>query len=243
MHDAPLLNINGLEAFYGDVQVLWGVSLEVNPGEIVAVIGPNGAGKSTLLGCIMGLVKSRSSGSGPAVLYQGEALDGQKPEEVVAGGIALVPEGARVFPEMTCLDNLLLGAYLNKDRQQRQEVLEQVLGMFPRLKERVNQPAKTMSGGERQMLAIGRALMSRPDFLLLDEPSLGLHPLMTSTIFEGIQSINQQGLTVLLVEQKVTFALKMSDRGYVLEQGRVKLSASGEELMHDSYVKEAYLAV
>ncbi|RJX35003.1 MAG: ABC transporter ATP-binding protein [Desulfarculus sp.] len=238
-----MLRVEGLEAFYGDVQVLWGLSLSVRPGEVVAVIGPNGAGKTTLLKAIMGLVRCGRAGGGPALLYDGRPLDGKRPEDIVAGGIALVPEGARVFPEMTCRDNLLLGGYLLRDRAERQRALEEVLAMFPRLAERVRQPAKTMSGGERQMLAMGRALMGRPRFLLLDEPSLGLHPLMTSTIFQGIQRINQQGLTVLLVEQKVTFALKMSHRGYVLENGRIKMSASGQELLRDDYVKRAYLAV
>jgi len=238
-----MLAVDSLEAFYGDVQVLWGVSLAVSPGEIVAVIGPNGAGKSTLLGCIMDLVKHRSAGGGPAVTYRGRPLDGMPAEEVVAAGIALVPEGARVFPEMTCKDNLLLGAYLNKDRRERERLLDEVMAMFPRLAERANQAAKTMSGGERQMLAMGRALMGQPEFLLLDEPSLGLHPLMTNAIFKAIAQVNQSGRTVLLVEQKVTFALKMSHRAYVLENGRVKMSGPGSELMSDAYVKQAYLAV
>ncbi len=239
----PLLQIRGLNAFYGDVQVLWDVSLEVAPGEIVAVIGPNGAGKSTLMRSIMGLVKTSPSGRGPAILHQGRPLDGMETEEVVASGLALVPEGARIFPEMSCLDNLMLGAYLVRERDERLARLERVLEMFPRLKERIHQPARTMSGGERQMLAMARALMSRPRFLLLDEPSLGLHPLMASKIFSVIEDINASGLTVLLVEQKVTFALKMSHRGYVLENGRIKMCASGRELLNDDYVRGAYLAV
>ncbi|MEW5912107.1 MAG: ABC transporter ATP-binding protein [Thermodesulfobacteriota bacterium] len=243
MPEAPLLQVEGLEAFYGDVQVLWGLSLTVRAGEVVAVIGPNGAGKSTLLKAIMGLVKSRRAGGGPGVIFDGRPLDGQRPEDIVAAGLALVPEGARVFPDMTCRDNLLLGGYLLRDRGQRQQALEEVLAMFPRLAERLRQPAKTMSGGERQMLAMGRALMGRPRFLLLDEPSLGLHPLMTSAIFQGIGRINRQGLTVLLVEQKVTFALKMSHRGYVLENGRIKMSGAGQELLRDDYVRRAYLAM
>lgn len=239
----PLLEIRGLNAFYGDVQVLWEVGLEVAPGEIVAVIGPNGAGKSTLMRSIMGLVRTTAAAGGPAMLYQGRALDGRETEEVVASGLALVPEGARVFPEMTCRDNLMLGAYLVRDREERLVRLERVLEMFPRLQERIHQPARTMSGGERQMLAMARALMSQPRFLLLDEPSLGLHPLMASNIFSVIQQINASGLTVLLVEQKVTFALKMSHRGYVLENGRIKMCGAGSELLEDDYVRRAYLAV
>ena len=237
-----LLKIEHLDAFYGDVQVLWDISLKIYPGEVVAVIGPNGAGKSTLMCALMGLVSVRGRG-GPVVTYDGQVLDGVSPEEVVKKGITLVPEGASVFPDMSCMDNLRLGAYSLKDRDRETALLEEVLTLFPKLRERSRQTAKTLSGGERQMLAIARALMSQPRFLLLDEPSLGLHPLMVSLIFENIEKINERGVTVLLVEQKVTFALKMSDRAYVLENGHVVLDGPGESLLGDEHVRKAYLSV
>lgn len=237
-----MLDVQGLNAFYGDVQVLWDVGLNVTEGEIVSVIGPNGAGKSTLLKAIMGLVRPRGA-DGPAVVFKGDPLDGMAAENVVRKGITLVPEGARVFPEMSCLDNLKLGAYSVADRHRHERLLENVFRLFPRLEERRGQKASTLSGGERQMLAMGRALMSEPEFLLLDEPSLGLHPLMVSGLFKAIEAVNEQGLTVLLVEQKVTFALEISARAYVLENGRVVLTGSGPELMGDEHVCKAYLAM
>ena len=237
-----MLEIKGLSAFYGDVQVLWDVSLSVETGKIVSVIGPNGAGKSTLLKAVMGLVAPKGS-DGPAVTFKGRALDGLAPETIVRQGITLVPEGAKVFPEMTCLDNLKLGAYVVKDHHQHQGLLDHVFELFPRLSERRHQKASTLSGGERQMLAMGRALMSRPGFLLLDEPSLGLHPLMVNTLFEAVKAVNQQGITVLLVEQKVSFALECSDHAFVLENGRVVLDGGGRELMDHDHVRQAYLAV
>jgi branched-chain amino acid transport system ATP-binding protein len=237
-----MLEVKGLNAFYGDVQVLWDVGLNVAQGEIVSVIGPNGAGKSTLLKAIMGLVKPRGS-AGPAVVFKDEPLDGLAAENVVRQGITLVPEGARVFPEMSCLDNLKLGAYSVADRHRHDQLLADVFQLFPRLAERRGQKASTLSGGERQMLAMGRALMSEPEFLLLDEPSLGLHPLMVSVLFKAIEAVNQRGLTVLLVEQKVTFALEISARAYVLENGRICLSGTGQEVMADDHVCKAYLAM
>ena len=242
MSDA-LLRIDGLNAFYGDVQVLWDVKLQVCPGEIVSVIGPNGAGKSTIMRAIMGLVKIKGSGGRPALNYVGKTLDGLSTEVVVKLGICLVPEGSGVFPDMTCMGNLKLGAYTLKDNRRQSELLEEVVELFPKLGERSNQMAKTLSGGERQMLAIGRALMSEPKFLLLDEPSLGLHPLMVSHIFGNIEKINQRGLPVLLVEQKVSIALKMSHRTYVLENGRVVMLGRGNELLEDDHIRKAYLSV
>jgi branched-chain amino acid transport system ATP-binding protein len=237
-----MLEIKALSAFYGDVQVLWDVSLSVTAGEIVSVIGPNGAGKSTLLKAIMGLVKPKGA-AGPAVWFNEKPLDGLAAEEIVRRGLTLVPEGARVFPEMSCLDNLKLGAYSVSDRHRHDRLLAEVFELFPRLAERRGQKASTLSGGERQMLAMGRALMSEPEFLLLDEPSLGLHPLMVSTLFEAIKAVNQRGLTVLLVEQKVTFALEFSNRAYVLENGRICLTGTGQEVMADDHVCKAYLAM
>ena len=238
-----MLKVDRLDAYYGDVQVLWSVSLEVRAGEMVAVIGPNGAGKSTLLKAVVGLVAPRGGGGSGAVRYRGQPLDGMTPEKIVRAGVALVPEGARVFPEMSCLDNLKLGAHTLKDPRRLEALLAEVQELFPRLKERAKQKAKTLSGGERQMLAMGRALMSDPRFLLLDEPSLGLHPLMVSHVFKALEQINQRGKTILLVEQKVTFALKMSHRAYVLENGRVVLEGRGAEMMNDPHVRQAYLAM
>jgi branched-chain amino acid transport system ATP-binding protein len=238
-----MLKVERLDASYGDIQVLWSVSLEVRPGEMVAVIGPNGAGKSTLLKAVTGLVAPRGGGDQGAVLYRDQTLDGLPPEKIVRLGLALVPEGARVFPEMSCLDNLKLGAHTLKDSHRQEALLEEVLELFPRLKERARQKARTLSGGERQMLAMGRALMSDPQCLLLDEPSLGLHPLMVSHVFKALEQINKQGKTVLLVEQKVTFALKMSHRAYVLENGRIVLEGEGPSLMKNEHVCKSYLAI
>jgi branched-chain amino acid transport system ATP-binding protein len=238
-----MLKVTGLDAYYGDVQVLWGVSLRVEEGRIVSVIGPNGAGKSTLLKAVMGLIPPRGGDGKGAVIFRGKILDGMAAEKVVYLGLTLVPEGARVFPEMTCLDNLKLGAYSLKDPTRQSRLLEEVMDLLPKLGERAKQKAKTLSGGERQMLAIGRALMMDPDFLLLDEPSLGLHPLMVSHIFKALEEINRLGKTILLVEQKVTFALKMSHYGYVLENGRMILEGRGADLMSDPHVRKAYLAM
>ena len=238
-----MLKVNGLDAFYGDVQVLWKVSLGVEKGRIVAVIGPNGAGKSTLLKAIIGLIPPKGGDGQGAVIFRGKVLDGMVAEKVVHLGLTLVPEGARVFPEMTCLDNLKLGAYSLKDPSRQARLLDEVMDLLPKLKERAKQKAKTLSGGERQMLAMGRALMMDPDFLLLDEPSLGLHPLMVSHIFKALEEINRRGKTILLVEQKVTFALKMSHYVYVLENGRLVLEGRGADLMNDPHVRQAYLAM
>jgi branched-chain amino acid transport system ATP-binding protein len=237
-----MLEVRALNAFYGDVQVLWEVGLSVQPGEIVAVIGPNGAGKSTLMKAIMGLVPPRGA-AGPAVTFLQQTLDGQSTENIVRKGLTLVPEGARVFPEMTCLDNLKLGAYALGKNADLGATLAEVFELFPRLAERQGQKASTFSGGERQMLAMGRALMSRPQFLLLDEPSLGLHPLMVANVFEAIKAVNARGLTVMVVEQKVTHALELCHRAYVLENGRSVLNGPGSALMHDEHVRKAYLAM
>lgn len=238
-----MLKIHNLHAGYGTVQVLWGVSLEVRKGEIVTVVGPNGAGKSTLLKAILGLV-TRMKGKGDQSIYLGgRDISRLSPEEMVKQGIALVPEGARIFPEMTVLDNLLMGAYIREIRPRREKNLETVLSLFPHLKAHLGQKAKTMSGGERQAVAIGRALMSSPRLLLMDEPSLGLHPLLVSHIFRAVQEINRQGTTILLVEQNIFFSLEISHRAYVLENGRVVLEGEGKELLEGDYIKKAYLAM
>jgi branched-chain amino acid transport system ATP-binding protein len=239
-----MLRVNNINAFYGDVQVLWEVSLEVNQGEIVTVVGPNGAGKSTLLHSIVNLVrpvKTNSEDSG--IFFKGVRIDSSSPEEGINLGIAIVPEGARIFPEMSVLDNLKMGSYIKKARDIRQKTLEEVYTLFPRLKERKSQKAKTLSGGERQMLALGRALMSKPDLLLLDEPSIGLQPILVTRTFEAIREINRRGVTLLLVEQNITYSLEMSHRAYVLENGRIAMEGAGKDILESPHIKKAYLAL
>lgn len=238
-----MLNIKNVRIFYGDVQVLWNVSLGVKEGEIVTVIGPNGAGKSTLLHAIVNLIHPTKGDSESGIYFKGEPLDGLSPEDTINRGIAIVPEGSRIFPDMSVLDNLKIGSYSKRAREKREESLQEIYQLFPRLKERDDQKARTLSGGERQMLAVGRALMSRPDLLLLDEPSLGLQPILVTRTFEAIKKINERGVTILLVEQKVYFSLEISHRAYVLENGRIVLEGQGRELINNEHVKKAYLAM
>jgi branched-chain amino acid transport system ATP-binding protein len=234
-----VLNIAGIDVFYRDVQVLYGVTLHVNNGEIATVIGPNGAGKSTLLRTIMGFEHPAKG----FIFFQEKAIDRLPPEKAVRLGLTIVPEGARVFSEMSVLDNLKMGSYIKSAREKREQSLEQVFGFFPRLQERMHQKGGTLSGGERQMLAIGRALMSRPTLLLLDEPSLGLAPLLVATVFDAIREIAQAGVTVLLVEQNVRSSLQISDRTYVLENGRVVMDGSSSAMMNEEHIRKAYLAL
>jgi len=237
------LSVRNIKVFYGDVQVLWDVSLEVKQGEIVTVIGPNGAGKSTLVYTIVNLVRPAPGEDGSGVYFRGRPLWGLSPEETVNLGIAVVPEGSRIFPDMSVLDNLKIGSWNREARRQREESLEEVFDLFPSLEQRRDQKAKTLSGGERQMLAFGRALMARPDLLLLDEPSLGLEPMLVARIFEAIRKINQGGVTILLVEQKVYFSLQISHRGYVMENGRIVMKGESRDLMGNDHVRKAYLAM
>jgi branched-chain amino acid transport system ATP-binding protein len=239
MADA-MLALEDVEAGYGQLQVLRRVTLRVAPGEIVSLIGPNGAGKTTVIRAVLGLIPLRPHGRG-AIHFKGQRIDGLAPEEIVRRGIAVVPEGARVFPEMTVLDNLRMGALAEPGRGREAQTLREVHAMFPRLAERHRQLARTLSGGERQMLAMGRALMSCPELLLLDEPSLGLQPSLVRTIIEAIRGINQRGITVLLIEQNVHIALPISHRGYVLEQGRVTLEDAGLALLDNPHVRVSYL--
>lgn len=237
--DAPLLKVDSIDIFYRDVQVLWEVSLEVRQGEIVTVIGPNGAGKSTLLNSVVGF-QHPSSGS---IRFADREIQDLPPEKIVRLGLTIVPEGARVFSDMSVLDNLKMGSYMESARAGREESLEKVFSFFPRLHERRQQKGGTLSGGERQMLAIGRALMSKPTLLLLDEPSLGLAPLFVTKVFETVREIAAAGITVLLVEQNVHFSLEITDRAYVLENGRTVMHGSGQDLMKDDHVKKSYLAL
>ena len=233
------LEIKHIDAFYGDVQVLFDLSLEVAEGEVVSIIGGNGAGKSTLLRTISGLIKPASG----EILFDDRPIQTLPPEEIVSCGIVHVPEGRRLFSLMTIKDNLIVGAYNKRADKHKEETLKQVYAMLPRLAERENQMAMTLSGGEQQMVAIGRGLMAMPRFLMLDEPSLGLAPVLINSIFETIRKIADQGTTVLLVEQDVNHSLSLSDRGYVLEHGRVVMEGAADQLLADPHIKEAYLGI
>ncbi len=233
----PMLAIDGIDVFYGAIHALKGVSLTVNEGEIVTLIGANGAGKSTTLRTISGLLAPKKG----SVRFLGKDIAGMKAHKVVAEGISQVPEGRRIFAEMTVMENLDLGAFIRKDRDGIEKDRKMVFERFPRLLERKDQLAGTLSGGEQQMLAMGRALMSRPKLLLLDEPSMGLAPLLIREIFEIIQDINRAGTTVLLVEQNANMALSIANRAYVLETGRITLSGSAKELAASDEVRKAYL--
>ena len=232
-----MLRIDNLDFSYGDLQVLWGLSLQVNQGEIVTVLGANGAGKSTTLRNVSRLVRP-SSGT---ITFDGHDLVKLESHQVVELGVIQVPEGRRIFPEMTVLENLRMGSFVKATRPDRQRNIERAFSLFPRLAERQKQLGGTLSGGEQQMLAIGRGLMGNPRLMLLDEPSLGLSPLFVKNIFEIIKEINRQGTTILLVEQNVFQSLRISHRAYVLETGRVVLSGTGEELLGNEHVKKAFL--
>ena len=236
---AACLELDAVDAGYGALQVLWAVSLQVASGEVVSLIGPNGAGKTTVIKAILGLVPLREG----TIRFNGDRIDGRQPEEIVQRGIAVVPEGARVFPEMTVVDNLRMGALVPRARPREAATMGDVFTMFPRLAERKLQLARTLSGGERQMLAIGRALMACPELLLLDEPSLGLQPTLVRSIIEAIRGINERGLSVLLIEQNVHFSLPISHRGYVLEEGRVVMQDAGVALLENPHVRVSYLGV
>ena len=230
-----MLKIDNLKVNYGGIEAVKGISFGVEDGSIVTLIGANGAGKSTTLRTIAGLVSAKSGN----VTFMGENITGKPAHQIVSKGITLVPEGRRVFPDLTVLENLKVGAYLRKDNLD--EDIRWVYDLFPRLQERSWQAAGTLSGGEQQMLAVGRALMSRPKLMMMDEPSLGLAPLVVKGIFDIIKEINKQGVTILLIEQNANMALHTADMGYVLETGRITLSGPGKELLKDEAVKKAYL--
>lgn len=239
-----MLEVEGINVYYGDVPILRNLSLTVNGGEIVTVIGPNGAGKTTLLRAILNLVPLGVRGERTGrIFYLGKDLQAVAPEEIIRQGIAIVPEGARVFAEMTVLDNMRMGSYIESAKIHREETLEGICKLFPRLKERFAQKAGTLSGGERQMLAIGRALMARPTLLLLDEPSLGLQPILVTRVFEAIAEINRQGTSILLVEQNIHRSLEISHRAYVLESGRIVLEGKSRDLLGNEHIKKFYLAM
>lgn len=230
-----ILKINDLKVNYGGIEAVKGVSFDVPEGEIVTLIGANGAGKSSTLRAIAGLVKP----AGGSIEFKGEDITAKEPNAIVSKGITLVPEGRKIFPDLTVLENLKIGAYLRND--DLTEDINWVYDLFPRLKERSWQAGGTLSGGEQQMLAVGRALMSRPKIIMMDEPSLGLAPIIVRGIFDIIKEINKRGVTVLLIEQNANMALKTAHAGYVLETGRITMSGTGEELLADEKVKAAYL--
>ncbi|BDU59001.1 ABC transporter ATP-binding protein [Limnohabitans sp. MORI2] len=232
-----LLSVQDVKVAYGGIQAVKGVSLEVREGELVSLIGSNGAGKTTTMKAITGLLPL----GGGHIQLNGKTIDGQGPWDLVQQGLAMVPEGRGVFTRMTIVENLQMGAYIRDDNAAIADDIERVFTTFPRLKERRDQLAGTMSGGEQQMLAMGRALMSRPKVLLLDEPSMGLSPIMVDKIFEVIQDVSAQGVTILLVEQNASRALQIADRGYVMESGLITLSGNAHDMLHDPKVREAYL--
>lgn len=234
-----MLEIKSIDTYYGETKVLWNISLNVRQGELLAIIGPNGAGKTTLMRTIMGLLAPKKG----VIFYEGERIDHLPSYNIVKKGIALVPEGRRLFPKLTVLENLEIGNYLKNIRLFRQDLLKQTFEFFPVLFERKNQEAQTLSGGESQMLAIARALMSKPKLLLLDEPSLGLAPNLVTSLFQTVKELNKQGLTVIIVEQHVSQVLEIADRAYLLENGSIVLEDSGNKMLDNEHVKKAYLGL
>ena len=232
-----MLKITDLQVSYGGIEAVKGISLEVPEGKIVTLIGANGAGKSTTLRSVAGLVPVKSG----KIQLLDKDITNRSSDQIVSMGITLVPEGRRVFPDMTVLENLKIGAYLRRDKGEMDKDLHWVYDLFPRLKERSWQVAGTLSGGEQQMLAVGRALMSRPKIMMMDEPSLGLAPIVVQGIFDIIREINRQGVTILLIEQNANMALKVADQAYVMETGRITRQGTGQELLNDEGIKEAYL--
>jgi len=239
MPERALLKVSNVDTFYGSIQALWDVSLVVNPGEIVALIGANGSGKSTLLNTISGLIHPTKG----SIEFEGKNISAVNPFQVVALGISQVPEGRRIFPDLTILENLILGSYNRKARPQREQNLKRVYELFPLLEERKNQLAKTLSGGEQQMLAIGRGLMSNPKLMLLDEMSLGLAPIILNELYKALKEIRERGITILFVEQNVRRSLTEADRAYIMEAGRVVLSGNVSELREEEEVRKAYFGV
>jgi len=234
-----MLKVNNINVFYGDLQILWDLSFEVREGEIVVLIGANGAGKSTTLKTVSSLLKPRTG----TIEFKGTRLDLLPPNKIIDQGIVHVPEARRLFPMMTVEENLIMGSLLPEAKRRRSQTMKHVYSIFPRLKERLNQLAGTLSGGEQQMVAVGRGLMSLPKLMMFDEPSLGLAPILVNEIFNIIKRIHNEGVTVLLVEQNVTRTLAMCDRAYLLENGRKVLEGTGKELMDNDHVKTAYLGI
>ena len=232
-----MLEIKDLEVYYGMIQAIKGISFEVNEGEVIALIGANGAGKTTILHTISGLIAPKKG----SITFEGQEITKIPAHKIVENGLAQVPEGRRVFPSLSVLQNLKLGAYTRKDKKEIDDTLKMIYERFPRLEERKNQPAGTLSGGEQQMLAMGRALMSKPRIILMDEPSMGLSPIFVNEIFDIIKQVSASGTTVLLVEQNAKKALSIADRGYVLETGKIVKTGKASDLLNDDSIKKAYL--
>ncbi len=237
MENTPILELENVDTYYGNIQVLYGINIKVNRGELVCLLGGNASGKSTTLKTILGICKVKKG----TVKLKGERVNGKPTKYMIANGVAIVPENRRIFPRLTVLENLEMGAYLRKDTEKVQEDIEKIFGLFPRLKERINQSGITLSGGEQQMLAMGRALLSNPDILLMDEPSMGLSPKLVDQQFELIQQVNQKGTAVFMVEQNANMALSIADHGYVLQTGSIVLSDTAENLLCNEMMQDAYL--
>jgi branched-chain amino acid transport system ATP-binding protein len=239
MRNSDMLEVENVSAAYGLVQILRDVSFKVNEKEIVSIIGPNGAGKTTLVKTIMGLIKPKSG----SIKFKGETISGMNTYDIVKKGITMIPEGREIFPRMTVEENLLLGAYTIKDRAKVKETKEKVFDIFPVLKKKEKALAQTLSGGEQQMLVICRSLMSNPQLLILDEPSLGLAPIIVEKVLDTVRTVNDEGVTVLLVEQNIHDSLNVANRGYVLEEGKIILEGKSRELLSNSHIKEVYLGL
>jgi branched-chain amino acid transport system ATP-binding protein len=237
MSQTPILEFENVDTYYGNIQVLYDINLKVNRGELVCLLGGNASGKSTTLKTILGVCRVKNG----AVKLKGERVDGKPTKQIISRGVAIVPENRRIFPRMTVLENLELGAYLRTDPREIKKDIEKIFELFPRLKERINQSGITLSGGEQQMLAMGRALLSNPDILLMDEPSMGLSPLLVDQQFELIQRVNRQGTTIFMVEQNANMALSIADRGYVLQTGAIVLADTAKNLLCNEMMQEAYL--
>jgi len=234
-----MLQIENVSAAYGMIQILWDVSFKIKQKEIVSIIGPNGAGKTTLVKTIMGLLPAKSG----TIRFKGENIENLPPYEIVKKGVSLIPEGREIFPRMTVKENLLLGAYTINDKQQVKESRERIYQIFSVLRKKEKALAQTLSGGEQQMLVIGRSLMSNPELLILDEPSLGLAPIIVAKVLDTLRQINEEGVAVLLVEQNIRDSLNIADRGYVLEEGKIIIEGKGRELLSNEHIKEVYLGI
>ena len=237
MDASPVLDLDSVDTYYGSIQALYGISVKIQHGELVCLLGGNASGKSTTLKTILGVCKIRRG----TVRLKGERIDGKPTKQIIAKGVAIVPENRRIFPRLTVLENMEMGAYLRTDKNQVKKDLERMLGLFPRLGERLHKPGITLSGGEQQMLAMARALLSNPEILLMDEPSMGLAPLLVDQQFQLIQEVNQQGTTVFVVEQNASMALSIADRGYVLQTGSIILADTAQNLLNNEMMQVAYL--
>lgn len=234
-----MLKIENVSAAYGMVQILWDVSFNINEKEIVSIIGPNGAGKTTLVKTIMGLLPAKSG----TIRFKGENIENLPPYEIVKKGVTLIPEGREIFPRMSVEENMLLGAYTIREKHQVKESKERIYQIFPILRKKEKALAQTLSGGEQQMLVIGRSMMSNPELLILDEPSLGLAPIIVAKVLDTLRQINEEGVAVLLVEQNIRDSLNIADRGYVLEEGKIIIEGEGRELLSNDHIKEVYLGI